>query len=399
MARKSLYVLKDNGALYAISKSDGHIRWRFRYGSLAASSPAYGHGTVYIVLLKRFTGSDGGRVVAVSAKDGHTRWSRKLRSRAESSPLLHAGGCISEPRARARLRRARPRRRDQLDLQGRWRREGRARLRGRQALLRLLRRQRLRAAGGRRQEGVVQASGGGAFGLRSANFYSTPAVAYGRVYLGNTDGAVYSFSTDNGALAWRHRTGSYIYASPAVAAGPGDAADRLHRFLRRLLLRAERAHGASALAHKAGGKISGSATVVGDIVYFSNLHTHTTTGLGVRTASRSTSSSAAASTGDLRRQADLPGRVLDDLRAAAGVQAAGAGRQAGPSGGRRTGRSFSSSGARRPRKSAGRSARSRAARRSAGPARRHRPSPASRHGRGSARSGRSTRTAPRRRLR
>ena len=35
--------------------------------------------------------------------------------------------------------------------------------------------------------------------------------------------------------------------------------------------------------HRAGGKISGAATVVGDIVYFSNLSAHTTIGLGART--------------------------------------------------------------------------------------------------------------------
>ena len=37
------------------------------------------------------------------------------------------------------------------------------------------------------------------------------------------------------------------------------------------------------MAHRDGGKITGGATVVGDIVYFSNWGKKDTTGLGVRT--------------------------------------------------------------------------------------------------------------------
>ena len=62
---------------------------------------------------------------------------------------------------------------------------------------------------------------GGTFGLRSGQFYSTPAVAYGRVYIGNTDGRMYSFASANGKLAWTKGTGSYVYSSPAVAQVPG----------------------------------------------------------------------------------------------------------------------------------------------------------------------------------
>src|SRR5204862_5289239 len=48
-------------------------------------------------------------------------------------------------------------------------------------------------------------------------FYSSPAVAFGRVYMGNTDGRVYSFGARTGTLAWATSTGAYVYASPAVA--------------------------------------------------------------------------------------------------------------------------------------------------------------------------------------
>ena len=47
-------------------------------------------------------------------------------------------------------------------------------------------------------------------------FYSTPAVAYGRVYIGSTDGKVYSYGAASGKLRWSQGTGGYVYGSPAV---------------------------------------------------------------------------------------------------------------------------------------------------------------------------------------
>jgi outer membrane protein assembly factor BamB len=47
-------------------------------------------------------------------------------------------------------------------------------------------------------------------------FYATAAVAFGRVYVGATDGRMYSLSAQDGRLAWAHQTGGYVYSSPAV---------------------------------------------------------------------------------------------------------------------------------------------------------------------------------------
>ena len=47
----------------------------------------------------------------------------------------------------------------------------------------------------------VKGTSGARFGLGSGNFYSTPAVAFGRVYMGNTDGRVYSFTASSGETA------------------------------------------------------------------------------------------------------------------------------------------------------------------------------------------------------
>jgi outer membrane protein assembly factor BamB len=56
-------------------------------------------------------------------------------------------------------------------------------------------------------------------GFRSGTFYSTPNVRYGRVYIGNTDGKLYSFVASSGKVAWTHTFGSWVYSSPSVSDG------------------------------------------------------------------------------------------------------------------------------------------------------------------------------------
>ncbi len=57
---------------------------------------------------------------------------------------------------------------------------------------------------------------GSSFGA-TGRIYSTPAVAYGRVFVGSIDSRVYSFDADTGALAWSQSTGDWVYSAPAVA--------------------------------------------------------------------------------------------------------------------------------------------------------------------------------------
>ena len=124
---------------------------------------------------------------------------------------------------------------------------------------------------------------GARFGFGSGQFYSSPAVAFGRVYIGNTDGRVYSFGARNGALAWATGTGAFVYASPAVAdirgLGPtvyiGSYDGNMYAF--------NAQSGAIRWRHPAGGKISGSATIIGNVVYYSDLGTTSSAGLNVRT--------------------------------------------------------------------------------------------------------------------
>lgn len=283
LCRRRLYLLKNNGALYAISRASGRVSWKRKLGYLAASSPACSHGTVYAVLLARGKGVPAGRIVAVSARSGRTRWSRKLPSRAESSPLLDRNrlyvgtedGTVYALRTR--------------DGRVRWRARAAGAVKGALALDagRLYfgdyggQVHAVRRADGRRL--WTAKPGRGPLGLREGNFYSSPAVAYGRVYIGSTNGSVYSFSSVDGRLAWRKRTGGFVYASPAVGRVRGarptvyigsydgrfyalDARTGRPRWVRRL-----------------GTKISGAATIVGDLVFVSDLDKRTTWALGART--------------------------------------------------------------------------------------------------------------------
>jgi outer membrane protein assembly factor BamB len=126
---------------------------------------------------------------------------------------------------------------------------------------------------------------GRSFG-RSGNFYSTAAVKYGRVYIGNTDGFVYSFAARSGELAWRHRTGSYVYAAAAVARVKGTPPTVYIGSYDENFYALDARSGNVRWSYNAKGRISGAPTVIGRIVYFSELENKTTSGIDVRTGRR-----------------------------------------------------------------------------------------------------------------
>jgi outer membrane protein assembly factor BamB len=280
---RSVFLLKNNGALYALSRKTGQVRWKRHLGYLAASSPAYAYGTLYCTLLLRSKGAGGGRVVAVSAKDGHTKWSMPLPSRSESSPLVDHGtvffgsenGTVYALRAR--------------DGFIRWRFHAGGAVKGGPAL----------DGHGRLffgdYSGHVQAiresngtliwrrgTSGGLFGFGSGNFYATPSVAYGRVYLGNTDGNVYSYATLDGALAWRTHTGNYVYSSAAVGQVDGIAPTVYVGSYDGTMYAIDARSGHIRWTRRVQGQISGGVQVLGDLVFYSTLN-HFTGALGART--------------------------------------------------------------------------------------------------------------------
>ena len=284
LCKRKIFVLKNNASLYALSRQTGKPRWKRKLGELAAASPACSHGVVYAVILERTRGSKGGRVVAVTARSGKTLWSRKLPSRAESSPLLDHGrlffgtenGTVFSLRA--------------SDGAVRWTYKAAGAVKGALALdagklyfgdyggrVHAIR----RSTG--KKVWTVKAAKGGLLGVGEGNFYSSAAVAFGRVYIGSTNGDVYSLAATNGKLAWRKGTSDYVYASPAVGkVGKGPATVYIGSYDGRFYALDART-GKPRWVRSLGKKISGAATIVGDLVFVSDLDLHTTWALGAQT--------------------------------------------------------------------------------------------------------------------
>jgi outer membrane protein assembly factor BamB len=126
---------------------------------------------------------------------------------------------------------------------------------------------------------------GGDLGFSSGNFYSTPTVAFGRVYVGNTSGYIYSFAAPTGQLAWSYGTGNYVYSSAAVANVPGLGPTVYMGSYNGEFYAFNAQSGAVRWTHHDahGDRISGSATVVNGVVYYSDLDDKLTTGLDAKT--------------------------------------------------------------------------------------------------------------------
>ena len=90
------------------------------------------------------------------------------------------------------------------------------------------------------------------------------------MYIGSTDGKVYSYGAATGKLIWAHATGGYVYSSPAVwnrLVFAGSYSKRFYAF--------DAATGDVRWTFSANGQISGSPTVIGDVVYFATLEGRT----------------------------------------------------------------------------------------------------------------------------
>ena len=282
LCRRSVYLLKNNGALYKVSRWTGRVQWRRKLGNLAASSPACSHGRVHVVLLRAKRGA-GGRVVTLSQRTGRTLWARPLPSRAESSPLIDHGRLYfgTEDGTVYALRTS--------DGDLRWRYRAAGAVKGALAL------DRGRLFFGdysgavtaiRRRDGRrlwrADAAGGSALGGRG-NFYSSASVAYGRVYIGSTNGAVYSFSASTGKLAWRKQTGNYVYASPAVGAVAGGGPTVWIGSYNGTFYALDARTGRERWTRNLGSRISGSASVIGDLVFVSAIGSKSSWAMGANT--------------------------------------------------------------------------------------------------------------------
>ncbi len=281
----TLYLDDDDASAKAIDLRNGHKLWEHKLGTLAAASPAIGlkQGLLYVPLLSIHGRSPGGGALfALSMKTGKIVWSHPIAAGTESSPLAYgnnvyfgdqAGNVYSLNAGSGHVN---------------WTYHASGAVKGGPAFADgniyfgdyAGRAYALNAASGRQVWAV--STSGTHFGFGSGNFYSTPAVAFGRVYMGNTDGRVYSFAAHTGELAWATSTGAYVYASPAVADVPGLGPTVYLGSYDGDFYAFDARSGAVRWRHAAGGRISGSATILGSVVYYSNLGARTTAGLDVR---------------------------------------------------------------------------------------------------------------------
>jgi len=287
--QNNLYLIDDDGSAKALDKRTGHKLWETKVGTLAAASPALGisQGLMYVSVLSTNPHAGqtpgNGRFAALSMTTGRIVWSKVIGPGTESSPIAYGnavyfgdqGGTVYSL--------------DATTGHVNWTYHASGAVKGGPALSdsRLYfgdytgRAYALGAATGHQIWAVN--TNGADFGFGSGNFYSTPAVAFGRVYMGNTDGRVYSFASETGQLAWATGTGAYVYASAAVQDTPGLGPTVYLGSYDGNIYAFDARTGAIRWRHPAGGKISGSATIVGDVVYYSDLGTRTTAGLDVRT--------------------------------------------------------------------------------------------------------------------
>lgn len=283
---QALYILDDDGTARAIRTTDGSVLWHRKLGTLAAASPAVAARQRLVLMPILSTTGHGqipghGRFVALSMQTGRVLWSRPLPAGSESSAIVDRDtvyfGDQSGTLYALRIRDG------HLD----WTYRASGAIKGGPALVAGVlyfgdysgRAYAVRAGNGRPVWSV--GTDGAHFGFGSGEFYSSPAVAFGRVYMGNTDGRVYSFGARTGALAWATATRAYVYASPAVADPPGLGPTVYLGSYDGNMYAFNAKSGAVRWIDRVGGKISGSATVVGQVLYFSDLGARTTTGLAL----------------------------------------------------------------------------------------------------------------------
>jgi outer membrane protein assembly factor BamB len=120
----------------------------------------------------------------------------------------------------------------------------------------------------------------------SGQFYSTPAVAYGRVYSGNNDGRVYSFDISDGTLAWTYSTGGYAYSGPTVANTRHSPPTVFIGSFDGNVYALGAKDGNLRWSRSAGGQVIGSLSAVGDIVYAAEFSGGSTSGFMMRSGKR-----------------------------------------------------------------------------------------------------------------
>ncbi len=274
-----LYAINNNGTAFALDSDTGKVLWERSLGRLNASSPAYSKHRLYIVNLVP------GHIVKLDAKTGKTIWKHSLPGRAESSPVVigrtvyfgcEDGNLYALSTISGNVRWA-------TSLGGPIKSApayyGGTLYVGDYGGY-------MNAVDAKTGEIKWQTSSlGQGFGT-SGQFYSTPAVAFGRVYAGNNDDRVYSFDLSDGTLAWSYSTGGYAYSGPTVATTRHAPPTVYIGSFDGNVYALDAKDGSVRWSHSAGGQVVGSLSAIGDIVYVAEFTNNTTSGLMMKSGRR-----------------------------------------------------------------------------------------------------------------
>jgi parallel beta-helix repeat protein len=160
----------ENGKIHCLNASTGEHIWNYTTSDWVISSPAVVNNRVYI-------GSDDHKIYCLNAITGELIWDYITSARVANSPAVVD---------------------DRVYI-------GSAPVEGIGYLYCL------NATDGTLLWSYATAEGGIEF--------SSPAVAYGRVYVGSLDHNVYCLNATSGALIWDYTTGDFVNSSPAIADG------------------------------------------------------------------------------------------------------------------------------------------------------------------------------------
>ncbi|HEY8083402.1 MAG TPA: PQQ-binding-like beta-propeller repeat protein [Solirubrobacterales bacterium] len=276
LARGRLYLVDNSGHAVSLDADTGKLLWKRRIGRLNASSPTFHRNRLYVVNLVP------GHVVKLDARNGRIIWKRSLPGRAESSPVVVGRtlyfGCENGELLALSTRNGNMRWSTSLagpvksapayyggvlyvgDYGGY-----------------------MNAVNAKTGEVKWQSDSlGQGFGTSGA-FYSTPAVAFGRVYAGNNDSRVYSFDRKDGTIAWTYSTGGYAYSGPAVANTTHTRPTVYIGSFDGNVYALDARDGEPRWIRSAGGQVIGSLTAIGNIVYVAEFSDTSTTGYSMKT--------------------------------------------------------------------------------------------------------------------
>lgn len=267
----------NHGIAIALDVQTGHVDWTHRLGGRVAASPALtglaGTASAQAPQYDLFATTDGD-LVALDPSTGALKWYLSLGSPIESSPLVLGDSAYIGTRAGNVLRISLETHRAIWSVpvggavKGAIARSGSNVIVGDYSGHVTA----LRQTSGR----VVWRTASPGPALRgSGRFYAGPAVAYGRVYIGNVNGYVLGINAADGVINWVQIVSNWVYSSAAVADRLVFVGSWNHNIYAMNAIT-----GQIVWHHDLGQPISGSPSVLGDVVWVSTLGTPVSAGHG-----------------------------------------------------------------------------------------------------------------------